>query len=101
MSPGRGAGGEQVQDFRLHRDVQGAGGLVQQQDARFQDQGPGDGHALALAAGKLVGIAVAVLGPEADFGKHLGDARLGAVEPWMATGMARIWSTVWRGCSEP
>ena len=72
---------EQVEDFRLHRDVQGAGRLVEQQDARFQDQGAGDGHALALAAGKLVGVAVAVLAAEADFGKHLGDARLAAVQP--------------------
>ena len=33
--------------------IQVAGGLVGQDDIRVIDEGPGDGHALALPAGKL------------------------------------------------
>ena len=39
-------------DQALVLGVQGAGGLVQQQDRRVADQGAGDGQALALAAGE-------------------------------------------------
>jgi len=39
-------------DGRLGRRVQRARRLVQQQDARVGEQGPGDGQALALAAGQ-------------------------------------------------
>ena len=35
--------------------VQSAGGLVGQDDRRVAHQSPGDGHALLLAAGELVG----------------------------------------------
>jgi hypothetical protein len=35
--------------------VEGAGGLVQQQDRGLADQGPGDGQALSLAAGEAAG----------------------------------------------
>ena len=34
----------------LHLDVDGAGGVVEDQDRRVDEQGPGDGDALALAA---------------------------------------------------
>ncbi|MNE99838.1 hypothetical protein D3C80_1985710 [compost metagenome] len=40
--------------------VQGAEGLVQQQQTGFDGQGAGQGDALALAAGQLAGIAAAV-----------------------------------------
>ncbi len=36
--------------------IQGAGGLVQDQDARVGDQRPGDGDALALAAGQIAAL---------------------------------------------
>ena len=36
--------------------VQGRGGLVTDQQPRVVDQGAGDGHALLLAAGQLVGL---------------------------------------------
>ena len=39
-------------DRPLTFGVQGAGGLVQDQDGRILEQGPGDGQALALAAGQ-------------------------------------------------
>ena len=49
--PGRRADvGEQVQDLRLDRDVEGGDGLVQQQDARLGGEGAGDRDPLALAA---------------------------------------------------
>ena len=93
---------EQVEDFRLHRDVERRGRLVEQQDARLQDQGAGDGHALALAARKLVRIAVAVLAAEARPRASAWTMRASPRSSrWIATGMARIWSTVWLGCSEP
>ena len=47
---------EQVQDLRLHGDVERGAGLVRQQDLRFGDQRHGDHHALAHAAGQLVRI---------------------------------------------
>jgi hypothetical protein len=54
----------------LHRAVQGRGRFVEQDQRRFQHQRPGDGNALALAAGKLVGIAMAAC-VEADFLQQL------------------------------
>ena len=62
---------QQVQDLGLHRDVERRGRLVQEQNLRLQDERPGDGDALALAAGKLVRIAIAEGGPEADLSKRL------------------------------
>src|SRR5712692_6497236 len=59
--------------------VEVAGGLVGQQDGGVVHQGASDGHALALAAGELVGLVIhAVL--EIDVGQGLLgslDARLG------------------------
>ena len=50
---------QQVEDFRLNRDVQRRGRFIQQQHLRLQNQRPGNRHALALPAGKLVRIAIA------------------------------------------
>ncbi len=47
----------QLQDLRLHGDVQRRGGLVGDQQVRPAQQRRGDHHALAHAAGELVGIA--------------------------------------------
>ena len=38
----------------LDLDVDGAGGVVEHQDRRVEQQGPGDGDALALTAGQGV-----------------------------------------------
>ena len=46
---------EDIHDLNRGLAVQGAGGLVGQQDIRVVDQGPGDSHPLHLAAGELVG----------------------------------------------
>ena len=51
--------GDLLQDFHdldAGLAVQGAGGLVRQDDVRVVDQGPGDGHPLHLAAGHLAGL---------------------------------------------
>ena len=66
--------GQQVQDLRLHRDVERAGRLVAHHDARAQHQGAGDGDPLALAARQLGRQAAAHLGAEADARQHLVDA---------------------------
>ena len=41
---------EQLQDLELDGPVQGGGGFVQDHEFRFQDQCPGDGDPLVLAA---------------------------------------------------
>ena len=48
---------EQLEDLRLHRDVERGGRLVGDQQVRLVRQRHGDHHALALAAGELVRIA--------------------------------------------
>ena len=50
--------GQQLQDLGLYGDIQGGGGLVGDEQFWFVDQGHGDHHALAHAAGKLVGVIV-------------------------------------------
>jgi hypothetical protein len=57
---------QQVDDLRLHRHVERAGRLVEHDEPRLQHQRPGDGDALALAAGELVRIAVRTFRVEAD-----------------------------------
>ena len=42
--------------------IEAGEGLVEQHEPRFGGQRPGQGDALALAAGQLVGVAVAVAG---------------------------------------
>ena len=46
--------GQQVQNLRPDRDIEGADGLVGDQDPRLADQGAGNRDALTLAAGELV-----------------------------------------------
>ena len=46
---------EQVDDGGLDRDVERGGDLVADEDVRLAGERAGDGHALALAAGQLVG----------------------------------------------
>ncbi len=49
---------EQLQDLRLHRDVERGGRLVGDQQVGLVRQRHGDHHALALAAGELMRIAL-------------------------------------------
>ena len=48
---------------------------------RLENKRARDGHALALAAAELVGVAVAVLAAEPDLGEGGHDAALGVAEP--------------------
>ncbi|MNY20546.1 hypothetical protein D3C86_1540320 [compost metagenome] len=58
---------EQGDHLFLHGAVQRRGRLVQQNQRGFQHQCPGNRDALALAAGKLVRVAMAALRVEANF----------------------------------
>ena len=76
---------QQLDDLRLHRDVQRADRLVTDDEFRLHGDGACDGEALALAAGELMRITVAAFGVEADL-LHQADGGLlaglaGAVEP--------------------
>jgi len=63
---------QQIENLILGGDVQGTHRFVQHQQPRLQGNGPGDGDALPLAAGELVGIAGHVIGVQA----HLLQQRL-------------------------
>jgi len=76
---------ERVEDLRLHRDVEGGGRLVADDELRLDRQRAGDRDALLLAAGEFVREAVHRLGPQADLLQQgggalapLGSADLGA-----------------------
>ena len=56
----------QVQDLRLHRDVERRGRLVADQELRLAGQRPGDRDALALTTGEFVRVAVVMLRGQAD-----------------------------------
>lgn len=58
--------GEQIEDLGLDGDVQGADGLVADDQSRLQGQRPGDRDALALSAGEGGGEAVQRVRVEAD-----------------------------------
>jgi hypothetical protein len=63
---GTGPGGEHVAQVGGRGVVQVVGGLVQEQDVRGGEQQPGQRQARALAAGQVLGGAVAVQGGEAQ-----------------------------------
>ena len=63
---------QQVDDLRLHRDVERRHRLVADDQARVERERAGDADALALPAGKLVRIAVERLRPQADLAEQLG-----------------------------
>ena len=60
---------QQVEDACLHRDVERGQDLVAEKHAWLGKQRAGDGDALALAAGKLGGVAVEVVGGQVDLGQ--------------------------------
>ena len=66
----------QVDDLRLHRDVQGAHRFVRDDERGVRRERAGDADALALTAGELVRITRGVLGLEADAVEEVLDALL-------------------------
>jgi len=64
---------EQVDDLGLDRDIEGAHGLIADDEFRLHGQGAGDADALALPTAKFVGVAIHVLGFQPDFGEQFGD----------------------------
>ncbi len=64
---------EEVQHLGAYGHVQGGDGLVRHHQLRFHDHGPRKANALALSAGKLVGITGQVLGQKAHLGYHVLD----------------------------
>ena len=63
----------QVDDLRLNGDVEGRDRLVTDDKVGVEREGAGDDDALALAAGELVGKALAIGGVEADQPEEFGD----------------------------
>ena len=61
---------EQRHDFLAGLGIEIAGRFVRQQDGRLVHQRAGDGHALALAAGKFVGLVMNAVG-QADVAQRL------------------------------
>jgi hypothetical protein len=53
---------EEVEDLGAGRRVEVAGRLVGEEDAGPRDQGPGDGHSLALASGQFRGAVIEPIG---------------------------------------
>ena len=87
---------EQVEDLRLHRDVERGGRLVGDQQLGLAGERDGDRHPLAHAAGKLVRIlAQPLLGRrDADLGQQLDRARRVAAavsRPRWACSVSTIW----------
>ena len=67
----------QIEDLRLHGDVERRGRLVADDEFGFRRQRAGDRDALALAAGKFVRIFHAVVGMQPDQRQQLADPRRG------------------------
>ena len=61
---------QQVEDLRLHCDVEAGGGLVGHEEARGAGQGDGDHHALAHAARELGGVGLVALDRGGDAHLH-------------------------------
>ncbi|CAM5491577.1 hypothetical protein SCANM63S_02430 [Streptomyces canarius] len=95
---------EQVDDLRLDGDVERRDRLVGHDDLRAQRESAGDADALALAAGELVGVAVDVLGVEADDVQQFLALRrrspFGAASGWISYGSPMMSPTVIRGLRE-
>lgn len=65
---------QQVQDLRLHRDVERRNRLVEHQQFGIERQRARDADALALAAGELMRMAAGCVGRQADLGQEIGNA---------------------------
>src|SRR5882724_2721479 len=64
---------QEVDDLRLHRHVERGGRLVEDEEARLEDHGAGDGDALALAPGEFMWVAIAVRGIHAHLAQRFVD----------------------------
>ncbi|MNL77344.1 hypothetical protein D3C87_2034970 [compost metagenome] len=64
----------QVEDLRLHRDVERRGRLVADEELRLAGKSAGNRDALALAAGKLVRKLRAIRRRKADDAQQFADA---------------------------
>ena len=94
---------EQVEDLRLHRDVERRDRLVADDQLRVDRERAGDADALALAAGELVREAVVVLRVEADDLEQLLDAPLDlgvGAEPCTSSASPTMKPTRLRGFSD-
>jgi hypothetical protein len=65
---------EEVDDLGGDGGVEGADGLVEDEEGRAEGEGAGDVEALALAAGELVRVAEQGGGFEVDFGQEFVEA---------------------------
>ena len=65
---------QQIDDLRLHRNVQRRNRFVANHEFRIHDQGTRDTDALPLPAGKFVREAFPCPDREADQGEHIGNA---------------------------
>ena len=76
---------EDLHHFVAGRRVEVAGGLVGEQERRLRDQRAGNGHALLLAAGELVGMMVRAVGePHRVERRHRAFAPLGRLDDALA-----------------
>ena len=95
---------QQVEDRRLHRDVERGDGLVGDEQRRRHRQRAREADALALSAGELVRIAVPQLRPQADVVEELAHAPVErsprAASRWMRSGSPTISPQVMRGLSD-
>ena len=94
---------EQVEHLRLDRHVERRHRLVEHDHLRTERQRPGDADALALTAGELVRVAVAVLGQQADPLEQVGDpltASRSSRTPWIRIGSPMMSRTGMRGLSD-
>ncbi len=64
----------QVEDLRLHRDIERGSRLVADNELGLGCQRAGDRNALALPAGKFVRVLPAIVGMQADQGEKFADA---------------------------
>ena len=71
---------QQIQDFRLHGQIERRCRFIEKQDARLGNQRPGNGHTLALTARELMRIAVTMLRSEADLLQCLNHAPVDGVQ---------------------
>ena len=92
---------QQVENLRLHRDIERRGRLVEHDDLGLDHERAGDGDALALAAAELVGIDVGVARRQADALQHrkgLRAALLRACRCGAPQAAARRWTR--RACAD-
>src|SRR6185295_6558418 len=81
--------GEQIEDLRLHRDVERAGRLVADHDPRLEHQRARNRRALALPAGELRRHALAHRGRKADALENTTDPALDLAARKRALGCQR------------